>query len=128
MRLGAGLASTKLTLLPRSSSTSWTTDSEYLLWAEFFFHDGERIPPNQRTGMVNLEQLWQLPCQTHKDEIFSRTERTVCFCGSAMVNCRRAAHNSVRPTNFGLLLGAGGVTVGVPFRPGCGPAAHLAGR
>lgn len=58
MRLGAGLAGTKLTLLPRSSPASWTTDSEYLLWAEFFFHDREIMPQNQGTGLVNLEQLW----------------------------------------------------------------------
>jgi hypothetical protein len=38
MRLGARLATTKLTLRLRSSTTSWTTDSEYLFWAELFFH------------------------------------------------------------------------------------------
>src|ERR1700674_1940699 len=38
MRLGARLASTKLTLLPRSSTTSRTPDGEYLFWEEFFFH------------------------------------------------------------------------------------------
>jgi hypothetical protein len=38
MRLAARLASIKLTLLPRTSTASRTTDSEYLFWAEFFFH------------------------------------------------------------------------------------------
>ena len=38
MRLCARLASSKLTLLRRSSTTSRTTDSEYLFWAEFFLH------------------------------------------------------------------------------------------
>jgi hypothetical protein len=33
MRLAARLASIKLTLLIRTSTTSRTTDSEYLLWA-----------------------------------------------------------------------------------------------
>jgi hypothetical protein len=36
--VGCRLASIKLTLLPRTSTTSRTTDSEYLCWAEFFFH------------------------------------------------------------------------------------------
>jgi len=45
MRLGARLASTKLTLFPRSSTTSRTTDSEYLFWAEFPLHE-EIMPPN----------------------------------------------------------------------------------
>src|SRR5689334_3898502 len=56
MRLRAGLASSKLTHLPRSSTTGWTTDSEYLFWGEFFFHSGEIMPQNQRIGMVNLAQ------------------------------------------------------------------------
>src|SRR5450631_1914163 len=38
MRLVARLASIKLTFLPRTSTTSRTTDSEYPCWAEFFFH------------------------------------------------------------------------------------------
>jgi hypothetical protein len=37
MRLCARLASSKLTLLPRSSTTSRTTDSEYLFGPSFFF-------------------------------------------------------------------------------------------
>src|SRR6266851_8515829 len=36
MRLGARLASTKLTLLPRSSTTSRTRDGEYLFGADRF--------------------------------------------------------------------------------------------
>jgi hypothetical protein len=46
MRIGAGLASAKLTLLPRSSTTSRTRDSECLFWTEFFFHAGEMMPQN----------------------------------------------------------------------------------
>jgi len=38
MRLAARLASINLTLLPRTSTTSRTTDSEYLFWAELFLH------------------------------------------------------------------------------------------
>ena len=57
MRLGARLATTKLTLRLRSSTTSWTTDSEYLFWAEFFFHGGEIVPPKPMHGMVNLEHF-----------------------------------------------------------------------
>jgi len=44
MRLGALLASTKRTILTRSSITSWTTDSEDLFLAEFFFHGREIMP------------------------------------------------------------------------------------
>ncbi len=47
MRLGARLTSTKLTALPRSSTTSRTRDSEYLFWAKFFFHGGKIVPQNQ---------------------------------------------------------------------------------
>jgi hypothetical protein len=39
----ARLACTKLTLLPRGSTTSRTTDSEYLFQAEFFFHGAEIV-------------------------------------------------------------------------------------
>ncbi len=42
MRLCARLACTKLTLLPRSSTTSRTTDSEYRFWAEFL---GKLVAP-----------------------------------------------------------------------------------
>jgi hypothetical protein len=38
MRVGARLASAKLTLLPRSGSAGRAANSEYLLWAEFFYH------------------------------------------------------------------------------------------
>ena len=59
MRLGAGLTSAKLTLFFRSSTTGWTTDSEYLFGAEFSLH-GKKITPRPFTGMVNLEQFRQL--------------------------------------------------------------------
>src|SRR5579863_7735572 len=38
MWLGAGLTGGKLALFSRSSTTSWTTDSEYLCGANFFLH------------------------------------------------------------------------------------------
>jgi hypothetical protein len=38
MRVDARFASTKRTLLTRSSITSWTTDGEDLFLAGFFFH------------------------------------------------------------------------------------------
>jgi len=38
VRLKAWLACSKLTLFTRRSTTSWTTDSKHLFWAEFFFH------------------------------------------------------------------------------------------
>jgi hypothetical protein len=57
MRLRAQLASAKRTLLPRSSTTSRTTDSEYLFWIEFLFHGGEIIPPTPCTGTVTLKQF-----------------------------------------------------------------------
>ncbi len=60
MRPGARFASTKRTLLTRSSITSWTTDSEDLFLAEFFFH-GRDNALNPCTKMVSLDQLWQLP-------------------------------------------------------------------
>jgi hypothetical protein len=40
MRFSAWLAAGKLTLLSRSSTTSRTTDGEYLSWARVFFHGG----------------------------------------------------------------------------------------
>jgi hypothetical protein len=48
MRFRAGLTSSKLTLFSRSGTTSGTMDSEYLFWAEFFFH-GEIMPQNRCT-------------------------------------------------------------------------------
>src|ERR1700720_4768677 len=51
MRLCARLASSELTLLPRSSTTSRTTDSEYLFGAEFFLH---RVYPLATTDMGRL--------------------------------------------------------------------------
>ena len=56
MWVGARLASCKLTLFTRCSTTSRTTDSEYLFWAEFLFH-GEIMISNPSTGMVNLDQF-----------------------------------------------------------------------
>lgn len=44
MRLVARLASVKFALLPRTSTTSGTTDSECLFWAEFFFHRVDIMP------------------------------------------------------------------------------------
>src|SRR5690349_25115542 len=63
MWLGAGLAGRKLTLLPWTCTTGRTTDSEYLLWAEFFFrcnrHDSccgrNDHVINPSIEMVNLE-------------------------------------------------------------------------
>jgi hypothetical protein len=59
VRLGAGLTSAKLTLFFRSSTTGWTTDSEYLFGAEFSLH-GKKITPKPVCGMVNVEQFPQL--------------------------------------------------------------------
>jgi len=59
MWIGAGLTSAKLTLFFRSSTTGWTTDSEYLFGAEFSLH-GKKITPIPFAGMVNLEQFRQL--------------------------------------------------------------------
>jgi hypothetical protein len=56
MRLCAGLASTKLALLPRSSTTRWTADSEYLLWIPFFPHGRTIMLHDDRTRMVTFEQ------------------------------------------------------------------------
>jgi hypothetical protein len=55
MRVCAGLASSKLTLLPRSGTTSRTTDGEDLFWAEFRFHC--EIMPQPPAKMVNSEQF-----------------------------------------------------------------------
>jgi hypothetical protein len=46
MRSVARLASVKLALLSLLGTTGWTTDSEYLLWAEFFFHRPMENTPN----------------------------------------------------------------------------------
>src|ERR1700676_2648778 len=48
MRFRAGLTSSKLALFPRSGTTSRTMDSEYLFWADFFFH-GEIMSQNRCT-------------------------------------------------------------------------------
>ena len=47
MGLISRLARTEFTLLPRRSIASRTTDSEYLFYAEFFFHVGQIMPQNQ---------------------------------------------------------------------------------
>jgi hypothetical protein len=47
MGLISRLAGTEFTLLPRSCTTRRTTDSEYLFYAEFFFHVGQIMPQNQ---------------------------------------------------------------------------------
>ena len=54
MRLGARLASSKFTLLSRTSSASRTADGEYLFWAEFPLH---RKPPSKKGGQLN--QFWE---------------------------------------------------------------------
>jgi hypothetical protein len=59
MRLGAGLTRAKLTLFFRSSTTGWTTDSEYLFGTESSLY-GKKIMPQPVCGMVNLEQFRQL--------------------------------------------------------------------
>jgi hypothetical protein len=41
MRFSAWLAAGKLTLLARRSTTSRTTDGEYLSWARVLFHGGK---------------------------------------------------------------------------------------
>jgi hypothetical protein len=65
MRLCAGQASSKLTLLPRSSATGRTAESEYLFWVRFSFHGGEILPQTHVQEMVNVEQLsnclWHFP-------------------------------------------------------------------
>ena len=55
MRLFAGLTSAQLALLSRLGTTSRTTDSEYLFWAEFSFHDGEILPQThlQKWSILN---------------------------------------------------------------------------
>jgi hypothetical protein len=55
MRLFAGLTSDQLALLSRLGTTSRTTDSEYLFWAEFSFHDGEILPQThvQKWSILN---------------------------------------------------------------------------
>jgi hypothetical protein len=58
MRLGARLTSGKLTPFPRSSTTSRTTDSKHLSWAEFSFHR-EIMRPNPCTGMVKSDRLFR---------------------------------------------------------------------
>ena len=64
MRISAGLTSAKLTPFPRSSTTGWTTDSEYLFGADFSLH---RKEDNAQpfTGMVNFEQFRELLHRRH---------------------------------------------------------------
>jgi len=66
MRLCAGLASTKLTLLPRSGTTSGTRHGMYLGLAERFFH-GRKIMP-------------QVPCpiKSKPEDNFVRTRCSAC--------------------------------------------------
>jgi|SRR5579863_4846167 len=57
MRLGTWLASTKLTLLPGSSTTSRTTDGDGVFLAEFFCHGAnQRLPQKPCTRLVNFER------------------------------------------------------------------------
>jgi hypothetical protein len=57
MRLGARVASAKLTLLSRRGPTGRTSDSEHLFGSSFGFHGEEIMPHNPRTTMFNLEQF-----------------------------------------------------------------------
>ncbi len=64
MRLGAWLASTKLTLLPRSGTASRTTDGEGLFLLGFLFHGAEKeyprsIDKNGQYWTINIEQVME---------------------------------------------------------------------
>ena len=56
MRIGAGLTSAKLTLFFRSSTAGWTTDSKYVLGAEFSLH-GDKIMPQRFIGWSILNSF-----------------------------------------------------------------------
>ena len=62
MRFSAWLAAGKLTLLSRSSTTSRTTDGEYLSWARVFFHGGSgSVAPaslNRRYAIAHRILSW----------------------------------------------------------------------
>jgi hypothetical protein len=62
MRFKAWLAAGKLTLLSRSSTTSRTTDGEYLSWARVFFHGGSgSVAPaslNRRYAIAHRALSW----------------------------------------------------------------------
>lgn len=77
MRFRAGLTSTEFTLLPRSSTTSWTADGECLLGIAFLFHGTAIMPHIEWTGMVTLEQcaaLNTLLIGTHRwDNVYDGT-------------------------------------------------------
>jgi hypothetical protein len=49
MRLGTRLTSVRLTHFFQSSTTGWTTDSEYVFGAEFSVH-GKKITPKLFAG------------------------------------------------------------------------------
>jgi len=53
MRIGAGLASTKLTLLSWFSATRRTSDGEYLFRAEFLFHSTNSMYKRWSTRLDN---------------------------------------------------------------------------
>ena len=57
MRIGARLASAKFTLLPRSSPTSRTSDSEYLFWAEFFCHTNLHVQQGRQLDQFREAHL-----------------------------------------------------------------------
>jgi hypothetical protein len=57
VRLSAGQSRAQLAFLSRLGSTSRTTDSEDLFWAEVSFHGGEIVPRKPCTRMVSLDQL-----------------------------------------------------------------------
>jgi hypothetical protein len=55
VRGGAGSAGAKQAFFARSSPTGWTTDSEYLLGAEFLLHGEQQNARKPTLGMVNYE-------------------------------------------------------------------------
>src|ERR1700693_3968580 len=57
VRIGAWSASSKFTLLSRSSTTGWTTDGKCLFGAQFFLHGEDMMPQSPATGMVNSGQV-----------------------------------------------------------------------
>jgi hypothetical protein len=76
MRTCPGLASIKLAPLSWGSTTCGTSDSEYLLWGEFFFHGGRRIPQTLRRSR-------RASVLSQRDEV--------------MIIVRRAKHMDVPP-------------------------------
>jgi hypothetical protein len=64
MGLRARLARAQLAPLSRSSTASWTGDSEDLFWAEFFFHGSESLSePN-----LQERSIWDTLCFDRESE------------------------------------------------------------